>query len=1008
VQFQTAAALFGRDGQHRSYIQCLNGIADNLLRKSRFLEAESLLASITHQSFDLSATDSIVFQETYFLLAYFANYNDRFDDALAYVERSLSLQSRLSGPSDPISANCHYLIGAILRRKGDYESALRSLKRAQEIQASSAQVPVADKALTLMTIGVVYAAEGNYSSAMSWYGDAIHLLKMNQQEQSEFAANCYHHMAVSSRSLGEFDVAVEYEKTALAIDERLYGHEHLAVSGALAQIGDVYTWSGDYEPAREYYQEALSIMSRLLEPGHSSIAEMERKLARLALETNQLDSARALITRAASSKTKSLGPNHPSMSDVYEDIGDISRGRREYEKAIEYYQRGAAIKRTIGTSPPFLDLATLFQKVGEAYFEEDRLERASDALRSAASLQDSSLSHNPFLASAILRSLGDIQRKQGLIDEALSSYSRSLDELSADAQNVMVSKQAVRTLAARGELLRERSRKAGGGVNDLKAAVVCYDSAAALLVRLRKCYQASESKLALQEEVLPVFNAGLSLCAQLYQLTGEREFENLAFHFAEQSKSAVLTEIMLDEKAKHSGGVPDSLLERERRLSAIIAAVESKLLRSSHAGDSTAIAALRHRLFVARREWNEMQETLIAEFPLYKRLRMQDNVASLDSVRQSLPPATTLLSYAFADDSLYLFTLSREGSGLYRLGSARNIDQAARELRTAIKTVDPAGYIPNAGFLYSRLIEPAKSSLAGSARLVIVPDGILHYVPFSALLPTNATHRATSDAVDFTRLPYLVTSYEVIYALSGTLYRDAARDNLTPFEPTFAGYAPVFQDSSQPPVIAQNLRGNERSVTLDGKTFAQLKFSEEEVRTIAVAFGDAGDPAAGFFHEDATKEKFLTTAANYSIVHIATHGVIDEESPGLSGILFSPPADRPATEDDILYAGETYNLRLNASLLVLGVCESGLGKYVRGEGVMALTRGFACAGARNIAYSLWKVYDRHASTLMRRFYAHVLQREHYSSALRNAKLEMIADKSTAFPLAWAGFVLAGE
>jgi CHAT domain-containing protein/predicted negative regulator of RcsB-dependent stress response len=1009
VRFQAAATLFGMNRQHRSYIQCLNGISDNLIRKSRFAEAETLLTSITRQSFELPDRDSLAFQETHFLLAYLANYNDRFDDAVAYVDRSLNLQERLSSPSEPISANCQHLRGVILLRKGDYESALESLTHAREIQTNSAVVPVAEKALTLMTIGAVEDATGKYADAMRLYVDAMQLLKTTQQEESEFAANCYHYMAVSSRSLGEFDAAVEYEKQALTIFERLYGHQHLAVSAALAQLGDIYSWSGDYAPAREHYQEALAIMSRILEPGHSSIAEMQRKLARLALETNQLDSARALITRAASSLAKSL-PNHPAMSDVYEDMGDISHARKEFEKAIGYYQHAAAIKRTIGPLPPFLDLAILFQKVGEVYFDEGRLDEASDALGRAASLQDSSLSPNPFVASAILRNLGDIQRKQGLIDEALGSYSRSLTELSTDAQNVTASKQAIDVLAARGSLLKERSRRAGGRVDDLKAAVACYDSAASLLVRLRRGYQASESKLTLQEEVLPVFNAGLSLCAEIYRQTGEKEFVNAAFRFAEFSKAAVLTETMQDAKAKVSGGVPDSLLERERRLSTIIAAAETKLLKHRHAGDSTVIGALHHRLFTARREWDQLQESLIAAFPAYKKLRIQDNLASLESVRQALAPRTALLSYALADDSLYLFTLSSKGSEFHRLGPFRRIDQAARQLRTAIKTVEPAGYLQHARFLYRSLIDPARKNFAGSTRLVVVPDGILHCVPFDVLLLDNATRSATRAQVDFTRLPYLVTSYEVTYALSGTLYREAVTGDWrpAPLEPRFAGYAPVFADSLEPPVFAQNLRGNERSLTLDGKTFAQLKFSEEEVRTIAAAFDEAGAPVAGFFHEDATKERFLATAKDYSIVHIATHGVIDEQSPGLSGILFSPPRDRQATEEDILYAGETYDLRLNADLLVLGVCESGLGKYVKGEGVMALTRGFACAGARNIAYSLWKVYDRHASTLMRRFYAHVLQGERYSSALRAAKLEMIADKSTAFPLAWAGFVLAGE
>jgi len=263
---------------------------------------------------------------------------------------------------------------------------------------------------------------------------------------------------------------------------------------------------------------------------------------------------------------------------------------------------------------------------------------------------------------------------------------------------------------------------------------------------------------------------------------------------------------------------------------------------------------------------------------------------------------------------------------------------------------------------------------------------------------------------DLTRLPYLISSYEVTYALSGTLFREAVTREAQPLlpEPAFAGYAPVFPDSADLVASSPGLAGAERSVALDGKKYSALKFSEEEVQAIAAAFDDAGAPVAGFFRGDATKARFLATAGDYSIVHIATHAVIDEQSPGLSGILFSPSDGRAATDDDVLYAGETSALNLNASLVVLGACKSGTGKYVRGEGVMALTRGFTSAGARNVAYSLWKVFDRHTSLLMRKFYSRVLKGERYSTALRHAELEMIADRGTAFPLAWAGFVIAGE
>jgi CHAT domain-containing protein/predicted negative regulator of RcsB-dependent stress response len=998
VRFRAAADLFRAAGEERRYIQSLNGVADNLVRKSRYVEAEALLDSITGQSYELSKQDSSAFQETYFLRGTIASYNNRFDEALACVERSLAL----GDPSDPFAANVYHLRGVIFWRKGQYDSAQRSLQRAREIQASSDRIPGVDRALTLTITGALDDALGKYMSAMRWYEEALSQLASDHQGESEFAANCYHYMAVTSRSLGEFEAALEYEKHALAIFERLYGHQHLAVAAALAQLGDVYTWMGDYIPAREHYQEALSIMSRLLEPGHASIAEMERKLAHLALERNELDTASALIARAALSKSKSL-PDHPWMGDIYEDMGDISYARKEFAQSLAHYRRAIAIRQKF--SPAGLDLATLYQKLGEASFEAGNIGEATDALRRAAAQQDSSGSRNPYLVSAILRTLGDVERKQGMIDEALRSYRRSLEELSADSQNLTASKHAIRLLARQGSVLKERSTRLHGGTRDLKSAVACYDSAADLLLRLRREYQASESKIALQEEVLPVFSAGLSLSAEIYRRTGEAEYADAAFRFSELSKASVLRETMQEARAKASGGVPDSLLERERRLSALVAVAETRLL--AHPEDSSVVGAYRHRLFAARRERNRLHETMVADFPAYRRLRAEEGTASVRDVCQALPSGTVLLSYTLVDDSLMLFVVSTKGLRVHHLGAYGPIEQNARRLLAAITTSERSLYPREARRLYRKVLAPAKKDFAGSSRLVVVPDGILHNVPFVALLTGD---RAVGSRVDLTRLPYLIASYEVTYALSGTLFRESVSQKPRPpvSEPAFAGYAPVFPDSADSMTPSPGLAGAERSVALDGKKYNALRFSEEEVQAIAAAFDGAGAPVAGFFRGDATKARFLATAGDYSIVHIATHAVIDERSPGLSGILFSPSAGTVATDDDVLYVGETSALQLNASLVVLGACKSGTGKYVRGEGVMALTRGFTSAGARNVAYSLWKVSDRYTSLLMRKFYSRVLKGERYSAALRHAELEMIADRGTAFPLAWAGFVIAGE
>ena len=147
----------------------------------------------------------------------------------------------------------------------------------------------------------------------------------------------------------------------------------------------------------------------------------------------------------------------------------------------------------------------------------------------------------------------------------------------------------------------------------------------------------------------------------------------------------------------------------------------------------------------------------------------------------------------------------------------------------------------------------------------------------------------------------------------------------------------------------------------------------------------------------------------YAIVHLASHGIINESAPNLSGILFYPKSDSSDIlnwkNSSVLTAGEIRNIRLNADLVVLSACESGLGKVVHGEGVLSLTRAITLAGTKNILFTLWKVGDQNSYKIMVKFYELLLHDNNYSEALRKAKLEMIKNESTSFPGIWGAFTL---
>ena len=196
----------------------------------------------------------------------------------------------------------------------------------------------------------------------------------------------------------------------------------------------------------------------------------------------------------------------------------------------------------------------------------------------------------------------------------------------------------------------------------------------------------------------------------------------------------------------------------------------------------------------------------------------------------------------------------------------------------------------------------------------------------------------------------------------------------------------------------------------DRSYITPLPATETETEDILKLYDEKNLKAKVLLHNNAN-EKFLKSGEleQYKVLHFATHGFVNSERPELSGLLLAQ--DSTGGEDGVLYSGEIYNLKLNADLVVLSACETGLGKIQKGEGIIGLTRALLYAGAKNIIVSLWQVADESTSDLMVDFYKNSLiskEQLSYSEALRNAKLKMISEGEYAHPLFWSPFILIGN
>lgn len=876
-------------------------------------------------------------------------------------------------------------------------------------------------------LGISQAALGKRKDAITSYQQALSVWEKAGDRQGQ--ATALTSLGATFESIGDPKRALEFYNRALPLIRETHNLRSEAV--LLNNVGWVYHVLGNPRLALETLEQALQIRRQTanlrgeaitllnLAVVHENVGEIEKSI---------LSNSKALeiSTKTGDKKTEAialnnLGSNYLSIGesqialDLFtkslqlaremqdteraetslSNIGVIYGSLREAEKALSAYEEALKLSRDINDRR---GEATTLHNMGRIHEENDRPEQALRAYEQALNIWID-VGYRLGEAMTLLR-LGKLKERVGELETASEIYLKAL----ALQQRIGDKANEAQTRFAMSKLARQRS--------DLSGSVSQIQNALRLIEELRAGAGPGQLRASFLASKRDYYGFYIDLLMELDRLEPRTAHALKAFEVSERAKGRSLLDILSEAGGKIRRGADPELLEHEESLQRAISLAareqENTPQREISSGESDLSSKELDGLL---RDLETVRAEIRARSPKYAALTQPEPLRA-EEIQALLEQGDLLLSYFLGEERSFVWAVTRSSLTAHEIPRREEIESAAKELHDLLSQSDkrlarrPTEQAANR--LADMILAPVRK-LLGKNRLVIVADGALHYIPFAALPDPARPGQPLVVEHEIVNLP----SASVLALLRKETGQraPAPREVAILADPVFRLNDPRVRPqtaslSAEPPAEPGIVLRAAKDVGLDG--FPRLRYTREEADAIASLVEPGQVLKALDF--DASKETATSAdLSRYRILHFATHGLLDTRRPELSGLVLSLVDRQGRPRDGFLRLHEIYNLDLPADLVVLSGCETALGKEVRGEGLMAITRGFMYAGSPAVVASLWQIDDRSTGELMKRFYRGMVK-EGLSApaALRKAQVSLWKDKPTEPPYFWAGFVFQGD
>ncbi len=938
----------------------------------------------------------------------------KFDKAIGYFQKGLSVQINVLG-SQHINVGISYSnLGSIFQSIGKYDEALEYYKLSLPIFINALGHNHTNVGSTFNNIGGCYNSKGEFDKAIEFTGKALDIYIKALGAEHDILGFPYNNLGNYYKSKGEYNKAIENYNKALNIRINTLGEDHDVVGTNYHNISIVYQLKGEYNKAIEYSKKALKIRINSLGPDHPDVANSYNNLGGFFDSNGKSEKAIFFLQKAIDIRINRFGLYNDEVGTSYNNLGVFYENRGEFDKAFEYLLKALEIRiKTLGLDHP--SVGTSYNNLGVFYNSTKDFNSAVECLLKAIDIRIKALGQDHPNICDSYRNIGATYYIKGEYNKAIAFYKKSINVLTKSFG--IIHPEVISSQYKIANIYKK--------LNQIDSSLFYLHQAIYGIKSQMTSDISTETKNLYQSQNIPVFESAIDVSLVKSTQDQHDSLKLKTYEYTELAKASLLQSQIKQTDALAFAGIPDFLLQKEYDLRIDINWREKQrqgLLEKGKEETDQDVLRISSIIFDLKREQEALFETLEKDYPEYYRLKYDTRTISLEDTQQKLlKDGQTMLEYFVGDSSIFIFVVRPDTFDVVQVKKDFPLDSLVKQMQSGLygyhgQSADKRSdivyknsitdYSYAAQALYQRIMAPIAHLLTPD--LVIIPDGVLGYVPFEALLKSKP-----EKLNQFGTYPYLINDHNMSYNYSATLWQEM-KNKKHKKEPTksLVAFAPFYEgsfivlDSTINLVFDTLPDGRDTTIFQDivsRKTYDPLPSSGIETGTVSKLY--KGDY---FVNSDATEQKFYDGAGDYRMVHLSTHGVADARQGDYSYLAFAEQKD--SIENEFLYVRDIYNTQLNADLVFLSACETAQGELQRGEGIISLARAFAYAGAKSIITTLWQVDDTATKDISIDFYKNLKKGYTKDVALRQAKLRHInsAKSIQKHPFFWAAMIGIGD